>query len=261
MLTITVTSASQIVNINKRIPRQNLILKSYRLEMDSFGAAFNRKVIYASLPFLSDNYILDENPQATTLQLFTGAAVWNRTTNIPIAMSSDINNLIDVRLYEGPIYTGSAFEALTNFVSLTLVFQLTGELIEEQNKLSGVLTLRMHQNDRRMYISNKIERQILYMTGYRVEMLNDATSVSEKIVYVDLPFCNNQEHLIDGNGTRFMIPLLLGSSRITDVQNLSIPIYADDIPDTFQMKLYDKTFALSTFEDLIIQFKFERDIT
>jgi len=237
MLTITVTSASQVVNINKRIPRQNLILKSYRLEMSSQAAAFNRKVIYASLPFLSDNYILDENPQATTLQLFTADQVWNRTTNIPVAMNSDINNTIDVRLYDGPIFTGSTFQELTNFVSLTLVFQLTGELIEEQKKLSGVLTLRSIVSDQRMYISNKIERQILTMTGYRVEFTSAGLALAAKIVYLDLPFCNNQEHLIDGNNTRFMIPLLIGDEAVTDVQNLSIPIYADDIPDTFQMKV------------------------
>ncbi len=115
LFTIVVNENSQVVNVHNQIPRQVMMLKRVRVEMDSAADALTAGVIYVSLPFLASNQLVDGNVGYFTLPLvLDNAAVTSYSCDLPLYMSGHVHDQFEVQVYD------STFALLANMVSVTL---------------------------------------------------------------------------------------------------------------------------------------------
>jgi len=126
ILTLTSNTNSEVKNIALDIPAQTLILRSYRVQMDSATNALAKRVIYVDLPIVSRNQVLDNNVGHVylPLSLENAEVTLQSSLELPIYMTDHLSERFTMNLWEVNWATG-VFSPLANLVHVTLNFELS----------------------------------------------------------------------------------------------------------------------------------------
>lgn len=121
----------------------------------------------------------------------------------------------------------------------------------------GLLTLICTGATTNINVHNQIPMQLMKLINVRVQMSSAANAVTAQIAYIDLPFLSSQQ-LIDGISDRFMLPIPLSETRVTQY-TCDIPIYMSKrVHNNITMNVYDATgAALANVDSVILQFSYQ----
>jgi hypothetical protein len=127
----------------------------------------------------------------------------------------------------------------------------------EISQASGVLTLFSSSNSSVLNLHNQVPRQVLKLKNVRIEFNSAATSLAQKIAFIDLEFLSNQQ-LIDPLIGRFYLPILLDNNAVTIYQP-DLDIYMSrHIHNTVNLNVRNSDGTLVTnLVHVALQFQFD----
>ncbi len=123
ILTITLDSTQQNVDLSIIIKQQNLLLQNVRVEMTDAAAALAAQVLYIDLPMWQSALMVDDNVGHYYLPILLGetTVTLQNTLQLPVHLKSDIPQSFSCRVLD------RTFGTPTGFVSITLQFSFDGQ--------------------------------------------------------------------------------------------------------------------------------------
>lgn len=126
---------------------------------------------------------------------------------------------------------------------------------------AGVLTIHTTSNNAQIDTHSTIPRQTIRLKNVRVEMTSASVALSEKVIYVDLPFLSASQ-LIDHRANLYHLPILLDNAVCTNYQT-DLPMHLlTDIQERFRIIVRNESGALlSNLVSLTLQFSYDLNRT
>lgn len=126
---------------------------------------------------------------------------------------------------------------------------------------SGLLTIHATSNNANINLHTVVPKQTIHLKNVRIEMTSASVALSEKMVYVDLPFLSGDQ-LIDHRDNLFNLPLPLDNAIVTHFQT-DIPLHLmKEIPERFQMIVRNEAGNLiSNLVSITLQFAYNLNRT
>jgi len=107
----------------------------------------------------------------------------------------------------------------------------------------GTLLINITTNEQVCNISLDIPAQVIKLIGYRVELTATSDSLSEKVLYLDIPRIMNINRVIDTSPGYTYFPILLDNSKVTMVQGMMQPLtMTHHLPEKFTVRLLNGSF-------------------
>lgn len=126
---------------------------------------------------------------------------------------------------------------------------------------AGVFTIHATSNSVSVNTHATIPRQTIRLKNVRVEMTSASVALSEKVLYVDLPFLSASQ-LIDHRENLYQLPILLDNAIVTNYQT-DLPLHLlSDVQERFRIIVRNESGALvSNLVSITLQFSYELNRT
>jgi hypothetical protein len=107
--------------------------------------------------------------------------------------------------------------------------------------------IEIDTNVKECVISLDIPAQTMYLRGYRIEMTDAATSLTKKILYLDIPNIYNGNRMLDTNPSFVYLPVFLDNATVTRTFGMDVPVsMSHHLPERFTVRLLEKSGAVFT---------------